>query len=133
MKSKKQNRIFVLFFLIGILQFSGFSQTCKTVNVRFDITGKSENFSKGISLILYINNEETIPLMFVNGFIVPNFKEVKVVDVCFIYNKKQYLFKKLPVSKFDTDWVFGIDKSGYFIRFNPKDGSDGTQVIINKK
>lgn len=121
------------------------AQSDKVVQVYFDIEGKEVNFSNGVELSFFLDGKEIEPLLYLNGFVVPDFGNAKAVDVCFRYKRKVYRIDALPINKFETDWTFGIDKKPfkeenkpqnekvrmiYFIRFSPKDGSDGTQVIV---
>jgi hypothetical protein len=139
---KKHHRIFLLLLLIAGVLYTKTSnaQNLMAVNVKFEIDGKTIDFANDVKLVININREEIEPLMFVNGFIVPDFKEAKEVDVCFIHKGNRYLFKGLPVSKFETNWIFGIvkkpsdkrNKKEYYMKFNPKDGGDGTQVTITQ-
>jgi hypothetical protein len=131
----------LLLLIAGVLYTkTSNAQNLMAVNVKFEIDGKTIDFANDVKLVININREEIEPLMFVNGFIVPDFKEAKEVDVCFIHKGNRYLFKGLPVSKFETNWIFGIvkkpsdkrNKKEYYMKFNPKDGGDGTQVTITQ-
>lgn len=126
----------LLQLLIAIIFFysnKGFAQNLNIVQVTFETGLKSDDFGGDIKLSINIVDREVVPLMFVNGFVIPDFKEVKVVDVCFKYKNKMYVFKALPTSKFETDWYFGIkSRKEYYIRFIPKDGGDGTKVTVIK-
>jgi len=137
---KRNNKYFYTLILIFTLFISknGISQNEKAIEVKFEIDGQEINFAKDIKIILSVNGKDIEPLMYLNGFISPDFKGAKEADVCFIYRRKRYQFKDLPISKFETNWVFGISKTAiekkykkkYYLKFNPKDGGDGTQVTI---
>lgn len=143
------NICFRIGLLLGLMclfvPYTMVAQSNKVVQVYFDIEGKEVNFSKGVELSFFLDGKEIQPLLYLNGFVVPDFGNAKTVDVCFRYKRKVYRIDALPVNKFETDWTFGIDKKPfkednkpqnekvsmiYFIRFSPKDGSDGTQVIV---
>ena len=137
----KNSKIF-LSFLVTFFFFSenAFTQTPKTVSIMFEVQGKNINFANGVQFKLIIKNKEVQPLMYINGFVVPDFKGAEQVDVWFVYKSKNYFFKGIPVVKFETNWVFGINsshknkkgKKEYYIKFIPYDGGDGTQVTITE-
>ena len=142
MKSNKCYRLLLLLLLtIGFLYSKvGIAQNTMKVHVKFKIEGEKADFANGVKLVLFIKGQEIEPLLYINGFVIPDFKEIKEVDVCFIYGGSNYFFKGLPVSKFETDWVFGIlkrpknkdNRREYYIKFNPKDGGDGTFVTVTE-
>jgi hypothetical protein len=117
------------------------AQSERTIHVKFEIESKELSFANDVQLSIIINGQEVQPLMYINGFVMPDFKGAKEADVCFTYKSHRYLFKGIPVTKFETNWVFGIvknpadhkNKREYYIKFNPKDGGDGTQVTITEQ
>jgi len=126
-------------------------QNREVVQVSVDVNGKSLDFSKGVELFFYVEGREIKPLLFLNGFVVPDFGNEDVVDVCFRYQKHIYCINKLSTSKFSGEWSFGVDKKPfseenksllpiekgaktiYYIRFTPKGGGVGTIVVVTKK
>jgi len=141
MKKKARKIFLTLLLIMGILcPEKGFAQNEMVVHVKFELDSKRVDFANEVQLIINVNGQEIRPLMYVNGFVVPDFKGMIEVDVCFIYKGYHYIIKGLPVSKFKTDWVFGIlskpidkrNKKEYYIKFNPKDGGDGTQVMVTQ-
>jgi hypothetical protein len=99
--------------------------------VKKDINGKFK--------VYFISDMDTMePLLFMNGFVVPEFKNFQAVDLIFTYKEYTLHFNALPVQKLITDWIINIDnhpkekkvKSIYAIDFIPKDGKDGTRVTV---
>jgi len=133
----------VLYLMCISFPHMAIAQNDKIVKVDFEIKGRKLN-SKDLDISFFTDSIEIKPLLCLGGFVVPDFGNAKAVDVCFSYKKKKYCIDKLPINKFETDWVFGIEKGykqkktapikdiklSYFIRFYPKDGSDGTQVVV---
>lgn len=123
-----------------------YSQIEKTIQVSFNIEGEPAVFSDMNRIEFTVGNNKVVPLQFLNGFVVPDFGDADVIDVCFIINGEKYCFRDLPVSKFETDWEFGVDRKPfnkefkpadvgdkfiYFLKFFPKNGGDGTQVVVS--
>ncbi len=144
----KNTTLTICFLLIFSLSLCSFNQKQNRfhLSVTFEIENKNECFSKDLTVYFQIGNEKIIPFLFLNGFVVPDFKNSKLIDVVFIYKGKKYLFSEVPISAFDQNWIFGIDnkpfksttkknnkkaKEIFYLKFNPKDG-DGTQIIISR-
>lgn len=141
------NNIIIIAILL-ILPCHMFAQKDKIVNVSFDIEGANSFFSEDLHLLFRFDGKEIQPILFLNGFIVPDFGNAEAVDVCFVLKKQTYCINNLPVSKFEGSWTFGIDKKPFkeenrpqekgvnrifFIRFTPANGGDGTQVVVTVK
>jgi hypothetical protein len=84
----------------------------KGSNIRVDIiVGNHErNFSDGFKLLFVANGKEIYPLVYLNGFVVPDFGEATHVDVYFLYKNKRFSFSNRYLTEFNTPyWRLNID------------------------
>lgn len=105
--------------IVGLIFFLSFytiafsQEQPNFVKVKFEINGEvvnSINFANDVELIFTIHGHPVTPLMFLNGFIVPDFQGLEKVNVCFRYKKYNYIFDSIVCVKFyDTDLTLGID------------------------
>jgi hypothetical protein len=138
---KKKNLVFIIIINSIILSTICSAQIIKTINVKFELGAENVDFTKKIKLVLKVNNNQIEPLMFINGFVVPDFKGAEYVDIYFTYDNKSYAFTNTSVSKFETDWVFGILKKTtdktiekeYYLKFIPRNGDLVTIVNVKIK
>lgn len=118
----------------------------KTVRVTLEVDGREVH--QKFKITLYAGDEIIEPRMFGNGFIVPpEIKKHEKVGVRVTSEDNDLFFDSIFVSKFDTDWVVGVDRkpfavenmisSGsyrktkliFYINFISKEG-DGTGVVV---
>lgn len=135
----------ILIRWLVFIPFMCFGQNDKVVRVSFEVEDEEVDFSKGVNLTFNVDGREIQPLLFVNGFIVPDFGDTKTVDVCFSYEENKYCIERVSIVKFETNWTFGVDEKPfrdvnkpqtkgvrlvYYIKFQPKNGGDGTRVDV---
>lgn len=82
-----------------------FAQDSHNLQVSCNIKGKSIDFSQGVNLEITINGKISIPLMYKNGFIIPEISDSDKVALCFIYKNKRYFFSKVPLYFFKPNYV----------------------------
>lgn len=142
------SRILYLLMLLccsGLLASSLAGQT-KTVKVKFEVDGKEVH--QKFRILLYAGDEIIEPRIVQGGFTVPpEIRKYEKVGVRFLSEDDDLFFESVYLSKFETDWVVGIDRKSfasenvsssspgsetkliYYINFISKDG-DGTRMVV---
>jgi hypothetical protein len=123
----------------------------RVVNIlKLEVDGREVH--KDFKILLYVGGREIAPARAGNSFIVPTELEGhQNVDVRITWDEYDLTFDSVYISKFDTNWVVGVDKKPfdeentaseippppgkelvmvYYIDFLPKDGGDGTRAIV---
>ncbi len=118
--------------------------------LKFEVDGKEVR--KGFKVLLYIGGKTIEPARTGNSFVVPpEVQGHENIGVRFLSGKYDLLFDSVHVSKFNTDWIIGIDNKPFdaenisseepdppgrqllvihYMSFVPKDGGDGTRMIV---
>lgn len=141
---------------LSILLLAGYSvllanaaQARSVKILRFEVDGKEVRTD--FKIFLYINGKTIEPVRTENSFSVPaELQGCETVGVRFIAGKHDLSFD-VHMSKFDTDWIIGIDHKPFdtedlssderdppgrklvvihYIDFVRKDGADGTRVVV---
>ncbi len=125
----------MLLLLTIVMPCLTWAQCDEIVRVDFKIKGKRVDFAHKMDLTFCAENQEIKPILYVNGFIVPDFGSLETIDVCFTYRKDKYLVEGLPVVKFESNWTFGIKKRTrktliFYTEFSPRNGGCGTEVVV---
>src|ERR1700755_3278409 len=117
----------------------------RVVNIlKLEVDGREVH--KDFKILLYVDGREIAPARAGNGFIVPpELEGHENIDVRITWDEYDLTFDSVYISKFDTDWVVGVDKKPfdeentasevppppgkdlamvYYIDFLPKDGGD---------
>lgn len=133
-----------------LLVNSAKAQTSAVKILRFEVDGKEVH--KDFRILLYVNGKTIEPVRTGNSFAVPTeLQGCENVGVRFLSGKYDLLFDAVHISKFSTDWIVGVDKKPFdeqntasevseppgrellvihYISFVPKDGGDGTRMIV---
>ncbi len=131
--------------LVAVLATQANAQA-KVVKLRFEIDGKL--VKRQPKMVLYADSEK-VELDFSGGsFTVPSqFQNKEKVGVRFMLGKYDLLFEPVYISKFEGEWVIGVDKKPfdkdniasaqtgkqikqvYYINFHPLQG-DGTRMVV---
>lgn len=144
----KHKLFFLVFFLFFITVHSTLGQS-RVVKLKFEIDRKP--FDCNCSLVLYDGYKEIIPKNVGDGFEVPKeieyYERIGVKFLCGRNREHKLDFGYIYRSKFQTDWVVGIDTKPfdsellptvlpekevgviYYIRFESEKG-DGTIISI---
>lgn len=93
------------------------AQDRKVKMLRFEVDKKE--IKSDFRIILYLNKKKIEPIRDGNSFSVPQEINNSVVSVRFISAGYDLLFYPIYPSKFDTDWIIGVDKKP----FDPDDAS----------
>ncbi len=134
----------------SLLANSVMAQTRSLKILRFEVDGKEVH--KDFKLLLYVNGKAIELVRTGNSFAVPTeLQGCESVDVRFVSGKHDLFFNAVHISKFDTDWIIGIDNKPFdaenlsseeadppgrkllvihYINFVPKTGGDGTRMVI---
>ena len=122
----------------------------RTVNVlKFELDGTP--VVQPFKLSLTVRGKTVEARVTRDGFVVPaDLPESETVDVRFESGKYNLLFESVPVAKFNTDWVFGVDTNPfepanvesvepdppgkelsriYYLNFRSKDGPEARMVV----
>lgn len=113
--------------------------------LRFEVDGKE--VKEDFKITLYANNQIIEPLRVEDGFIVPpEIRSCENVGVRFLSENYDLVFDQVYLSKFDTDWIVGVDnkpfdqeyiepkearklKLIYYLQFVPRRG-DETRMVV---
>jgi hypothetical protein len=118
--------------------------------LRLEVDGREVH--KDFKILLYDNEKEIEPVRDGNSFIVPSELQGREnIGVRIIWGEYDLTFDSVNISKFDTDWVVGVNKKlfdeegtaseisaplgkkllmVYYISFVPRDGGDGTRMTV---
>lgn len=118
--------------------------------LKLEVNGKEVH--KDFKVLLYVNGREIEPVREGEGFLVPaELQSCDSVGVRFIWGNHDLIFDSVNVSKFNTDWIVGVNTKLlderntvlgvpaslskelvmiYYISFVPRDGGDETQVTV---
>jgi hypothetical protein len=145
---KKLNLFFVILGCLVVLN-STQAQDRKVKIVRFEVDNKE--IKSDFKIMLYLNNKKIEPSRDGNSFLVPQEIDNSVVTVRFISDGYDLLFHPIYPSKFDTDWIVGVDKKPfdtdnaspqearnlkmiYYLQFVSPNGDDTILVVnVHKK
>jgi len=117
--------------------------------VRFELDGKP--IDQPFKISLTVRGKTVAAKVTKDSFSVPSdLPESETVDVRFESGKYNLFFESVPIAKFNTDWIFGVDTnpfepanvesvepdppgkelSGiYYLNFHSKDGPDTRMVV----
>lgn len=141
---KRKKLLSTLYFLVFFAQINYAQQFVK---VQFEDEGIVSDMYKSLKIEFKIGDSIIEPLMFLNGFIVPEFNNITKIDIYVAYKGKKIYFKNIATQKFSADWTIGIDKKPfkqenpvpqghfkiiYYIKFEPKGGGVGTYVFVTE-
>jgi hypothetical protein len=126
------------------------SAQSQCVNVKFEVDGKEVD--QKFRVLLYVDNRVIGPTVVGKSFIVPpELKDQEKVNVRFLSGEYDLFFESVYLTKFNTDWVVGVDTPPFdnenitsenpdppgktlsviwYIDFVPKDKGDGTRVVV---
>jgi hypothetical protein len=141
---KKLNLLFAILSCLVVIN-SAQAQDRKVKVLRFEVDKKE--IKSSFEIIFYLNDMKIEPLWDGNSFVVPREIGDSVVSVRFISGDYDLLFYPVYPSKFDTDWIIGIDKKPfdrdnaspqeaqnlkmiYYLQFVSHDGDD-TILVVN--
>jgi len=121
------------------------------VRIAFEVDGKRTNIDGRFSIYFKTTSGDTInPLLFMNGFVVPNISNSDHADLFFKTIGYELIFKSLSLKKMDGLWIFGVDKKPfdkdnlskgdiesaikyiYYLDVHPTMG-DGTKTVVKVK
>ncbi len=106
--------------LLLVLNTNVYSQKAKSVELKFVVNGKEKKI-KSSSKILFIQNGDTIASKVCCSKVhLPNIDSNSVVDVLFLFGKKELVFASISSKKLLMDQEV-VWKLGYYKRFNKKD------------
>ena len=122
------------------------SAQSKSVEFRFEVDGAPKKGHPRI--VLYAGDEKVEASISDSDFVFPSsLQKYEKVDVRFISGKYNLLFESVYLSKFEGEWVIGVDRKPfdkdniasaqpgrhireiYYINFNPLHG-DGTRMVV---
>jgi hypothetical protein len=112
--------------------------------LRFEVDKKE--IKSSFKIILYLNDKEIEPVRDGNSFFVPQEVDNSIVTVRFISSGYDLLFHPIYPSKFDADWIIGVDnkpfdtdnvspeearnvKMVYYSQFVSREGDDTILVV----
>lgn len=130
--------------------FASFAMTVsaqsKSVEFRFEVDGVPKKGSPRV--VFYAGHENLEAAISGNNFVVPpSLYKYEKVDVRFISGEYNLLFESVYLSKFEGDWVIGVDRKPFdkgntaaaqpcrqireihYINFNSLQG-DGTRMMV---
>lgn len=120
MQLKNKQILVVLILTLFTLHNKILAQDSSKLQVLCEIKGKTLDFSQGVDLEIYINGKMLIPLMFKNGFVIPEIEDSDKVALSFIHKEKKYFFNKIPLYFFkplyfnQPNWIFIVKKKTLF-------------------
>lgn len=136
---------FLVFLLLSLL-VSQVNAQLKPVKFKFEVDGKPVKSQPKI--ILYVGDKKIEAEISGSSFVVPpEFQKQEKVNVHFISGKYDLLFESVYLSKFEGEWVIGVDKKPFdkdnaasaqlgrqikqiqYINFNSTQG-DGTRIVV---
>jgi hypothetical protein len=109
---KKLNLLFAIFCCLVAVN-SVQAQDRKVKILRFEVDNKE--IKSDFKIFLYTIDKEIEPLRDGNSFFVPREIDSSIVTVRFITGSYDLLFYPIYPSKFNTDWVIGVDKKPFDI------------------
>lgn len=112
--------IFFIPLLLLVLNTNVHSQKAQSVELKYVVNGKEKKI-KSNSKILFIQNGDTIASKVCCSKVqLPNIDSNSVVDVLFLFGKKELVFASISSKKLLMDQEV-VWKLGYYKRFNEKD------------
>lgn len=123
------------------------SQSVKIL--KFEVDGKEVN--QHFKVLLYVKGNLIEPTMVENSFIIPpDIKDCETVGVRILSGDYDLIFDPVYQSKFNTDWIVGVDKkpfdqeyvslkearrlkSIYYLQFVSHEGDDTRLVVKVRK
>lgn len=112
--------IFFIPLLLLVLNTNVYSQKAQSVELKYVVNGKEKKI-KGNNKILFIQNGDTIASKVCCSKVqLPNIDSNSVVDVLFLFGKKELVFASISSKKLLMDQEV-VWKLGYYKRFNEKD------------
>lgn len=126
------------------------SAQSQCVRIKFEVDGKEVD--QKFRVLLYVDNKVMEPTVVGKSFVVPpELKGQEKVNVRFLSGEYDLFFESVYLTKFNTDWVVGVDTPPFdneniasenpdppgktlsviwYIDFVPKDKGDGTRVVV---
>ena len=145
---KEVRALALMVFVLTVLTSVNAQNRC--VAVKFEVDSKEAD--QPFKVLLYVDNKVIEPTVAGKSFIVPpELKGQEKVNVRFLSGDYDLFFQSVYMSKFNTDWVVGIDNPPFdneniasetpdppgktlsviwYIEFVPKDRGDGTRVVV---
>jgi hypothetical protein len=147
----KKKKIKTLALVVCALAFVGsVSAQSQCVRIKFEVDGKQVD--QKFRVLLSVDNKVIEPTVVGKSFIVPpELKDQEKVNVRFLSGQYDLSFESVYLTKFNTDWIVGIDTPPFdseniasenpdppgktlsviwYIDFVPKDKGDGTRVVV---
>src|SRR5947209_814174 len=88
------------------------AQTRAVKILKLEVDGRE--IHKGFKILLYVNGKEIEPMRNGNSFIIPpELQSCENVGVRFLWGKYNLFFDSVNISKFNTDWIVGVDKKPF--------------------
>jgi hypothetical protein len=138
----------LLLVILGVVASLAITVSAQSKSVRFKIEVDGKPIKSETKIILYFGDEKIEPITSGNSFLLPpQLQKYERVNVRFISGKYNLLFESIYLSKFEGEWVIGVDnkpfdkenstsaqpgrpiKQIYYINFNPLHG-DGTRMVV---
>jgi len=101
---------------------NSFCQSGLNCLIQFEVDGNQKCIHGNFDLLMKEGDHSFHPLLFTNGFIVPDFLKAENIDLTFKYEKKELVFKNVPTKFFNTKLlIIGEDTKVKKSKYLPKD------------